>query len=73
MQVPFLGVDFVTVLRATTMLIFIAIFAGIVIWLLSARGREQARAQGLDILRDDTTRPEGRPDGRPDGRPEDRP
>lgn len=61
MQVPFLGVDFVTVLRVTTMLIFIAVFIGIVVWLISPRGRRQTRAQGLGILRDDDARPEDRP------------
>ena len=34
MQIPFLGVDFVTALRVTTMLVFIAVFVGIVIWLI---------------------------------------
>ena len=61
MQIPFLGVDFVTALRVTTMLIFIAVFVGIVIWLISPGGRRQTRAQGLDILREDDARPEYRP------------
>ena len=59
MQVPFLGVDVVTALRIATMLIFIAVFVGILVWLLLPRGRRESRAQG--ILRDDDARPEDRP------------
>ena len=61
MQVPFFGVDAVTVLRVATMFVFIAFFAGIVLWLFSPRGRRQTRAQGLGILRDDDDRTEDRP------------
>lgn len=61
MTAPQFGVDFVTVLRVGTMLVFIAVFIGIVVWLLSPRGRRQTRAQGLHILRDDDARPEDRP------------
>ena len=60
MQAPQLGVNFVTVLRTVTMLVFIAVFVGIVVWLLTPRGRRQTRAQGLDILREDDPRPEDR-------------
>ena len=61
MQVPQLGVDFVTVLRVATMLVFIGVFLGIVVRLLSPRGRQETNAQALDILRDDDPRPENRP------------
>lgn len=60
MQAPQLGMDFVTTLRVVTMLAFIAVFVGIVVWLFTPRGRRQTRAQGLDILRDDDPRPEDR-------------
>ena len=60
MVVPGLGVDFVTVLRVVTMLVFIAIFVGITVWLATPRGRRRTEAQGLAILRDDDPRPEDR-------------
>jgi cbb3-type cytochrome oxidase subunit 3 len=60
MQVPQLGIDFVTALRVVTMLVFIAIFVGIVAWLLTPSGRRRTQAQGLDILRDDDPHSEDR-------------
>lgn len=60
MQPPFLGADFVTILRIVTMLVFITVFVGIVIWLFTPAGRRRTRVQGSDILRDDHPLPEDR-------------
>lgn len=57
MVVPDLGLGFVTALRIVTMLVFIAVFVGIVVWLLTPAGRRKTSIQGLDILRDDDPRP----------------
>ena len=60
MVVPDLGMDFVTLLRVATMLVFIAIFVGIVVWLLTPHGRRQTNIQAMDILRDDDPPPVAR-------------
>lgn len=53
------GATLVTVLRVGTMILFIAVFAGIAFWLLQPAGRSAADAQARMVLRDDDT-PEAR-------------
>ncbi|MDB5317527.1 MAG: hypothetical protein JWO26_3259 [Rhodospirillales bacterium] len=45
--------DLITILRIGTMLIFITVFAGIALWLLTPAGRRSARDQGRMILDDE--------------------
>lgn len=48
--------DLITVLRVTTMLVFMIVFVGILVWLLLPAGRRSAAAQARSILEDDSGR-----------------
>lgn len=52
--------DPVTLLRVATMLVFIAVFVGIAVWLLTPAGRRRSEAEAARALEDDDARPEAR-------------
>lgn len=45
--------DLITALRVATMLVFMIVFVGILVWLLLPAGRRSAAAQARSILDDD--------------------
>lgn len=72
-----LGYDVLTVLRVGSMLVFIAVFFGVIVWLLLPRGKRHSEDAAMIPLRDDPPS-RGAPPRRDatasrDDRPEDRP
>ena len=57
MMIPDLGIDLVTVLRVATMLVFIAVFLGIVLRLFRPGAGNRAEAQARAALFDDDDLP----------------